>query len=88
MEISKPRKFSKSVNKNDGYGVRGIVHIDIIAPNLELADKMEHELVELGFDSAYCGDDIGNGFVFSMMIETKEIKDFNKAYRDLKNKLN
>jgi len=87
MENLKPRNFSKSVNKNDGCGVRGKVHIDITAPNIKLADEMEKKLIEIGFESAHCGDDIGNGFVFSMMIETNEIKDFNKAYKELKNKL-
>lgn len=80
--------FKKERNPNKGSGSRGWVHIDITAPNEELADKMEEELVELGYSSAEYGDDLGNGgYIFTMVIDSRDLKEFNEDYNKIKNKL-
>ena len=64
------------------------MHIDITAPNEELADKMEAELVDLGYESAEYGDDLGaGGFLFSMMVDSRDLKEFNQDYNEIKKRL-
>lgn len=84
------RTFKKSRNPgtNQGAGTRGKVQFDITAPNEELADTMEAELVELGYESAEYGDDLGSdGYLFSIVVDSRDLKDFNADYKMLKTKL-
>jgi hypothetical protein len=62
--------------------------MDIVAPSEELADKMEAELINLGYTSAEYGDDLGaEGFLFQMMIDSSELKQFNQDYTRIKREL-
>ena len=86
--LTEAKGFKKSRNPNQGSGRRGVVHIDIIAPNEQLANKMESALVEEGYESAEYGDDMGSdGYLFSMMINSSELKEFNSVYDRLKKEI-
>lgn len=80
--------FKKVRNTNSGCGRRGIVHIDITAPNEKLADMLERMLIEEGFQTGQYGDDLGDdGYLFSMFIPSNELKDFNYLYNKFKKEL-
>jgi hypothetical protein len=84
--ITERKGFKKT--RNSGVVTRGKVVIDITAPNEELADRMEELLVDEGFDSAEYGDDLGSGgYLFSMVINSNEMKDFNFYYNKFKKEL-
>lgn len=86
--LNEAKGFKKIRNPNKGAGTRGKVHIDIIAPNEELADKMEAALMDEGFESAEYGDDLGSdGYLFSMMVNSNELKDFNYFYNKFKKEI-
>ena len=88
MAIKPRTTFKKEINKNGGTAERGVVHVDITAPNEELADLMEAKLVEIGYESGEYGDDLGaGGYLFSIFVRSSEMKEFNRDYSNIKKNL-
>lgn len=88
FEARKGFKKSRNPGTNQGAGTRGKVHIDITAPTEDLANQMEEKLVELGYESAEYGDDLGEGgYVFTMVVDSIDMKEFNQDYNQIKKEL-